>query len=65
MNGCFGTDYSEGDPCYEMARKTDECTNMLEGAAYVGVGYDGTGDYTYVYRKKSLVQRARPLLTVV
>ena len=26
MNGCFGTNYQAGDPCYEARRKTTICT---------------------------------------
>ena len=30
---------------------------MLDAAGFIGVGFDGRGDYSSEYRKKSLVQR--------
>ena len=58
MNGCFGTDYKEGDPCYSAKRMNTRCNDMMEAASYVGVGFDGTGEYNHAGRKKSLIQRS-------
>ena len=30
---------------------------MMEAANYIGVGFDGPGDYTHANRRKSLIQR--------
>ena len=57
MNGCFGTGYKPGDPCYANKRLSTKCLNMMEAANYVGVGFDGTGAYTHASRRKSLIQR--------
>merc|ERR1711890_96733 len=57
MNGCFGTGYKRGDPCFQVKQVTTLCLNMIEGANYVGVGFDGTGSYNHASRKKSLIQR--------
>ena len=57
VNGCFGKDYKVGDPCYAAKRLSTKCLNMMEAAAYIGVGFDGTGSYTHASRRKSLVQR--------
>ena len=58
MNGCFGTDYKKGDPCYSAKRMNTRCNDMMEAASYVGVGFDGTGEYNHAGRKKSLIQRS-------
>ena len=57
MNGCFGSNYTKGDPCYANKRASTKCLNMLEAGNYVGVGYDATQGYTHAGRKKSLIQR--------
>merc|ERR1711874_536454 len=57
MNGCYGKGYLRGDPCYNVKSKTTKCLDMIESAAYVGVGFDGIGDYNYSNRRKSIVQR--------
>ena len=57
MNGCFGTDYKIGDPCYASKRTSEKCLDMMEAAAYIGVGFDVTGEYTHAGRRKSLIQR--------
>ena len=57
INGCFGTNYKIGDPCYAAKRLNTKCLNMMEAANYVGVGFDGVGDYTHANRRKSIVQR--------
>jgi len=58
MNGCFGTGYKIGDPCYAAKRLNTKCLNMIESANYVGVGFDGTGAYNHAGRRKSLIQRS-------
>ncbi|XP_078353422.1 uncharacterized protein LOC144638115 isoform X2 [Oculina patagonica] len=57
MNGCYGTGYQPGDPCYEAYDKTTICMSMIDGAAFIGVGFDGRGDYSPESRKMSIVQR--------
>ena len=57
MNGCFGSGYQKGDPCYDEARFATECLNMLDAAAFIGVGFDGRGYYSSESRKKSILQR--------
>ncbi|XP_078589276.1 uncharacterized protein LOC144869684 [Branchiostoma floridae x Branchiostoma japonicum] len=57
MNGCFGTGYVPGDPCYDDTSELPACYNMMEGCGYVGVGFDGRGDYSSTSRRKTVVQR--------
>ncbi|XP_078602422.1 uncharacterized protein LOC144876720 isoform X2 [Branchiostoma floridae x Branchiostoma japonicum] len=57
MNGCFGTGYKAGDPCFNKKDLIPACFNMMEGCGYIGVGFDGRGDYSSASRKKSVVQR--------
>ncbi|XP_078665847.1 uncharacterized protein LOC144908185 [Branchiostoma floridae x Branchiostoma belcheri] len=57
MNGCFGTGYVPGDPCYNVRDVIPACYNMMEGCGYIGVGFDGRGDYSSASRKKTVVQR--------
>ena len=57
VNGCWGKQYNIGDPCYAVKRLESKCSNMMEAATYIGVGFDGTGSYTHASRRKSLVQR--------
>ncbi|KAI8498314.1 hypothetical protein Bbelb_242580 [Branchiostoma belcheri] len=57
MNGCFGTGYKAGDPCYNVRDVIPACYNMMEGCGYIGVGFDGRGDYSSTSRRKSVVQR--------
>ena len=47
VNGCFGKDYKEGDPCFAAKRLSTKCLDMMEAAGYIGVGFDGTGSYTH------------------
>ena len=54
---CLKTGEGLGDPCNEVVKEDVACVDMLEGAAYIGVGYDGRGDYTFNDRKKNLIQR--------
>eukprot|EP00058_Branchiostoma_floridae_P001127 XP_002586615.1 hypothetical protein BRAFLDRAFT_106125 [Branchiostoma floridae] len=57
MNGCFGTGYKKGDPCWNKKAFSPVCENMMEGCAYIGVGFDGRGDYSSTSRRKTVVQR--------
>ncbi|XP_066263560.1 uncharacterized protein [Branchiostoma lanceolatum] len=57
MNGCFGTGYVLGDPCYNMKDAIPNCWNMMEGCGYIGVGFDGRGDYSSTSRRKTVIQR--------
>ncbi|XP_048578736.1 uncharacterized protein LOC5522213 [Nematostella vectensis] len=57
LNGCFGTNYSQGDPCYSPAETKTQCRNMIDGAAFIGVGFDGRGEYSPESRKMSIIQR--------
>ena len=57
MNGCFGSGYKEGDPCFAAKRFNTRCYNQIESANFVGVGFDATGDYNHGGRRKSLIQR--------
>ncbi|XP_078602427.1 uncharacterized protein LOC144876722 isoform X1 [Branchiostoma floridae x Branchiostoma japonicum] len=57
VNGCFGTGYKAGDPCFNKKDLIPACFNMMEGCGYIGVGFDGRGDYSSKSRKKSVVQR--------
>ncbi|XP_019614331.1 PREDICTED: uncharacterized protein LOC109462237 [Branchiostoma belcheri] len=41
MNGCFGTGYKNGDPCYKAKIPRTGCPNLIDGATYLGVGFDG------------------------
>ncbi|XP_078695713.1 uncharacterized protein LOC144924459 [Branchiostoma floridae x Branchiostoma belcheri] len=58
MNGCFGTGYKNGDPCWEAKIPRTGCPNLIDGATYLGVGFDGRGVYSAESRKKSVVQRS-------
>eukprot|EP00058_Branchiostoma_floridae_P002515 XP_002588003.1 hypothetical protein BRAFLDRAFT_125400 [Branchiostoma floridae] len=57
MNGCFGTGYVPGDPCYKAKRPLPPCLNLMEGCYYIGVGFDGRGEYSSVSRRKTVIQR--------
>ncbi|EDO42797.1 predicted protein [Nematostella vectensis] len=57
MNGCWGTGYTENDPCYNAMEKTTQCRNMIDGAAFIGVGFDLRGEYSPESRKMSIIQR--------
>ena len=43
MNGCYGSGYLPGDPCYVYVRPADNCPNLIDAAAFIGVGFDGRG----------------------
>ncbi|XP_019630644.1 PREDICTED: uncharacterized protein LOC109474722 [Branchiostoma belcheri] len=58
MNGCFGTGYKNGDPCYKAKIPRTGCPNLIDGATYLGVGFDGRGVYSAESRKKSIIQRS-------
>ncbi|KAI8516772.1 hypothetical protein Bbelb_053530 [Branchiostoma belcheri] len=58
MNGCFGTGYKNGDPCWEAKIPLTGCPNLIDGATYLGVGFDGRGVYSAESRKKSVIQRS-------
>ncbi|KAJ7388044.1 hypothetical protein OS493_040208 [Desmophyllum pertusum] len=57
MNGCWGTGYKDTDPCYSAKWKSKVCQDMIDGAAFMGVGFDGRGKYSPESRKISIVQR--------
>ena len=57
MNGCYLTGYQPGDPCYAFARASKRCIDLLDGAQFIGVGFDGRGFYSADSRKMSIVQR--------
>ena len=57
MNGCFGKNYAPGDPCYSFARPAPTCNNLIDAAAFIGVGFDGRGFYSANSRKMSIIQR--------
>ena len=57
INKCFEQAAGLGDPCNKVVDYDVACVDMLEGSVYIGVGYDGRGDYTSNDRKKSLIQR--------
>ena len=57
MNGCFGSGYKKGDPCYSSARFATRCIDMIDAAAFIGVGFDGRGLYSAENRKLSIIQR--------
>ncbi|XP_078666604.1 uncharacterized protein LOC144908685 [Branchiostoma floridae x Branchiostoma belcheri] len=57
MNGCFGSNYQPGDPCHGAFVTLDACSNIIDGATFLGVGFDGRGEYSTDSRKKSLIQR--------
>ncbi|XP_077985119.1 uncharacterized protein LOC144439759 [Glandiceps talaboti] len=58
MNGCWGTGYKEGDPCFESrVPSKSTCVNMIDSAAFIGVGFDGRGEYSPNSRKMSIIQR--------
>ncbi|KAI8491970.1 hypothetical protein Bbelb_303430 [Branchiostoma belcheri] len=58
MNGCFGTGYKNGDPCWKAKIPRTGCPNLIDGATYLGVGFDGRGVYSAESRKKSVIQRS-------
>ncbi|XP_078616738.1 uncharacterized protein LOC144885015 isoform X1 [Branchiostoma floridae x Branchiostoma japonicum] len=58
MNGCFGTGYKNGDPCFQAKIPRTGCPNSIDGATYLGVGFDGRGVYSAESRKKSIIQRS-------
>ncbi|XP_019641419.1 PREDICTED: uncharacterized protein LOC109482960 [Branchiostoma belcheri] len=57
MNGCFGTGYVKGDPCYKRTNPIPPCPKMMEGCTLIGSGFDGRGEYSSASRRKSVVQR--------
>ena len=57
MNGCYGSGYKKGDPCYSAARFATRCFDMIDAAAFIGVGFDGRGLYSAENRKLSIIQR--------
>ena len=57
MNGCYGSGYQAGDPCYDMARTKKICYDQIDAANFIGVGFDGRGHYSSESRKKSVIQR--------
>eukprot|EP00058_Branchiostoma_floridae_P014133 XP_002599621.1 hypothetical protein BRAFLDRAFT_77720 [Branchiostoma floridae] len=58
MDGCFGTGYKNGDPCFQAKIPRTGCPNLIDGATYLGVGFDGRGVYSAESRKKSIIQRS-------
>ena len=58
MNGCFGSQYQEGDPCYDSKWMSTKCLNQIDAANFIGVGFDGRGFYSSDSRKQSIIQRA-------
>ncbi|CAH1268597.1 Hypp3919 [Branchiostoma lanceolatum] len=58
MNGCFGTNYQVGDPCYDAFVPLEACANIIDGGTFLGTGFDGRGEYSTASRKKSLIQRS-------
>ncbi|EDO49894.1 predicted protein [Nematostella vectensis] len=58
MNGCYGKNYQPGDPCYTATETTTQCRTMIDGAAFIGVGFDGRGEYRSESRKMSIIQRS-------
>ncbi|XP_078659643.1 uncharacterized protein LOC144904556 isoform X2 [Branchiostoma floridae x Branchiostoma belcheri] len=58
MSGCFGTSYVEGDPCFEAFTPIEACANIIDGATFLGVGFDGRGVYSSDSRRKSLIMRS-------
>ncbi|XP_031548993.1 uncharacterized protein LOC116286577 isoform X2 [Actinia tenebrosa] len=58
MNGCWGTGYEKSDPCFDALEANDQCRNMIDGAAFIGVGFDGRGQYSPESRKMSIIQRS-------
>ncbi|XP_077985079.1 uncharacterized protein LOC144439719 [Glandiceps talaboti] len=58
FNGCYGSGYLPGDPCYENRIPSQStCVDMLDAAAFIGVGFDARGEYSPDSRKMSLIQR--------
>ncbi|XP_068718689.1 uncharacterized protein [Montipora capricornis] len=58
MNGCFGSGYKPGDRCYDATWATTICLDLIPGATFIGVGFDGRGDYSPESSRMDLVQRA-------
>ncbi|XP_035667450.1 uncharacterized protein LOC118410076 [Branchiostoma floridae] len=58
MNGCFGTAYEPGDPCYDSKIPQTNCPSLIDGATFLGVGFDGRGEYSADSRKRSIIQRS-------
>ncbi|XP_031555975.1 uncharacterized protein LOC116292763 [Actinia tenebrosa] len=58
MNGCWGTGYKKGDPCFDALEASEQCRDMIDGAAFIGVGFDGRGQYSPESRKMSIIQRS-------
>ncbi|XP_077985124.1 uncharacterized protein LOC144439764 [Glandiceps talaboti] len=57
MNGCWGTGYQPGDACYQSrVPSKSTCVNKIDGAAIIGVGFDGRGEYSPNSRKMSIIQ---------
>ena len=57
MNGCYGSNYAPGDPCYMYVRPAENCPNLIDAAGFIGVGFDGRGYYSSDSRKMSIIQR--------
>ncbi|XP_064604278.1 uncharacterized protein LOC135469660 isoform X3 [Liolophura sinensis] len=54
--GPMGPMYSQ-DPCRFAMRLLKGCRNLLDAASFIGVGFDGRGDYSASSRKNSVIQR--------
>ncbi|XP_064609751.1 uncharacterized protein LOC135473788 [Liolophura sinensis] len=57
LNGCYGPSLSASDPCYAAKKLLPKCQTMLDAANFIGVGFDGRGDYSSSSRRKSVIQR--------
>ena len=65
MSGCFGTGYQENDPCYKLAVPLSRCSEQLDAANFIGVGFDVTKSYTSESRYSFLISRYIILLGFV
>ncbi|XP_013392189.1 uncharacterized protein LOC106160199 [Lingula anatina] len=57
LNGCYKPSFSVNDPCYAAKRLLPKCQHILDSSNFIGVGFDGRGDYSSESRKKSIIQR--------
>ena len=46
MAGCYGRNYKKNDPCYKLATPVQRCSELIDAANFIGVGFDITKSYT-------------------
>jgi hypothetical protein len=60
FNQCTERSYTKSSPCYNSKLfdlQSTLCRKIMKSAAYIGVGFDGRGQYRSESRRSRLVQR--------